>query len=297
MHEVDVARGLLTAFCQQHGHRVQSQSGSGFAPAVAPRPGTRASRDTAGNDGREEPMNSRSLLALLMIGLAILPVRATAGSGAMVSGSGNVVDDTRALSGFSVLVLRAPVDVTLKAGDTERVTLRGDDNILPLIETKIVGGRLEISTRRKASFSMQRSIKATVEFKRIDAIRIAGSGDVRADTIKTPVLEIEIRGAGDVKIDQVEADALAVSVAGSGDVAAKGRAAKIGVVVDGSGDVDVAGVEAKQAAVRIHGSGDVKVHATDVLEAESVGSGDVRYRGSPQVRKTVRGSGAVAPLK
>lgn len=235
-------------------------------------------------------------LGALLIALSLLPVCATAGSGGMLSGSGNVVEDVRELTGFSALVLRAPVDVTLKAAEAERVTLRGDDNLLPLIETKVVDGRLEIGTRRGAWFSLRRPIRATVEFKRIDAIRIAGAGDVRADTIRTPVLEIVIRGSGDVRIDQIEADALAVSVAGSGDLIARGRAAKVGVVIEGSGDVDIAGVEAKQAAIRIQGSGDVKVHATDFLDAESVGSGDVRYRGAPQVRKTQRGSGTVAPM-
>lgn len=242
-------------------------------------------------------MKPRSRLAALLIALTLLPAYASAGSGGMVSGSGNAVDDVRVLSGFSALVLRAPVDVVLKAGDTERVTLHGDDNLLPLIETQVVNGRLEINTRRRAWFSLRRPLKATVEFKRIDAIHIAGAGDVRADTVKTPVLEIVIRGSGDVRIDQVEADALAVSVAGSGDVVARGRAAKVGVVIEGSGDVDVAGVEAQQAAIRIHGSGDVKVNASEVLEAETAGSGDVRYRGTPQVRKTLRGSGTVAPLK
>jgi len=256
-------------------------------------------------------MNRFASLAALLFGLASVPAQAadgetavhvglfglTYGNGPRTSGSGRVVDETRALVGFTALVLSAPVDVTLKAGNSERATVRADDNLLPLIETRVIDGRLEIGIKSGASFRTRHPLKATVEFKQLDAIRIKGSGDVRADTIKAPVLEIAIGGSGDVTIDQVEVDALAVSVHGSGDVIARGRAVSVGVVVDGSGDVDVAGVEARQAAVRIRGSGDVKVNAADTLEVDVSGSGDVRYRGLPQIKKKVRGSGTVAPMK
>jgi len=218
-------------------------------------------------------------------------------SGASVRGSGNQAEETRTLSDYSAIEVKAPVGVVLKAGSTERVTVSADDNILPLIETKVIDGRLEIATKRGVSFSTRHPIKATVEFRQLNAIRIKGSGDVRADVIKTPVLEIVIGGSGDVTIDRVDVDALAVSVAGSGDVTARGRATSVGVVVEGSGDVDVAGVEAKQAAIKVRGSGDVKVNAAERLEVDIAGSGDVRYRGLPQVNKRIRGSGSVAPLK
>jgi uncharacterized Zn-binding protein involved in type VI secretion len=218
-------------------------------------------------------------------------------SGASVRGSGTQIEETRVLSGYSALVLDAPIDVTLKAGSTERVTLRADDNILPLIETKVIDGRLEIVTRSGVSFSTRHPPKATVEYKQLNAIRMKGSGDVRADVIKAPVLELVIGGSGDVIIDRVEVDVLGISAAGSGDVTARGRAKRVGVVVEGSGDVDVAGVEATEAAVRVRGSGDVKVDAAERLEVDVSGSGDVRYRGLPQVKKKVRGSGSVAPLK
>ena len=218
-------------------------------------------------------------------------------SGASVRGSGTPIEETRILSGYSGLVLNAPIDVTLKAGSTERVTLRADDNILPLIETKVVDDRLEIGTRSGVSFSTRHPLKATVEFKQLNAIRMKGSGDMRADVIKAPVLELVVGGSGDVTIDRVEVDVLGISVAGSGNVTASGRAKRVGVVVEGSGDVDVAGVEARQAAVRVRGSGDVKVDAAEHLEVDVSGSGDVRYRGLPQVKKKVRGSGSVEPLK
>jgi hypothetical protein len=218
------------------------------------------------------------------------------GSGSRVQGSGRLIEETRAVSGFAELELRAPVAVTLKSGASERVTVQGDENIVPLIQTRVVDGRLEIGTRRGALFVTRQPIKATVEFTQLNAIRVRGSGDVRGDLVRTAVLQIVIGGSGGVAIDRIEVNALAVSVAGSGDVVARGRAESVGVVVEGSGDVKLADVEAKQAAVRIRGSGDVAVNAVDRLEVDLAGTGDVRYRGSPRIRKQVHGTGSVAPL-
>jgi hypothetical protein len=256
----------------------------------------------------------RSLVWIVVLGSAVVPSTsartadsdvwkdskrslAEGFSGAPVRGSGAQIEETRALSGYSALVLNAPIDVTLKVGSTERVTLRADDNILPLLETKVVEGRLEIGTRSGVSFSTRHPPKATVEFKQRNAIRMKGAGEVRADLIKASVPELVVGGSGDVTIDRVEVDVLGILVAGSGDLVARGRATRVGVVVDGSGDVDVAGVEAREAAVRVRGSGDVKVDAAERLEVDVSGSGEVRYRGLPQVKKKVRGSGSVAPLK
>lgn len=219
------------------------------------------------------------------------------GSGARVEGSGNVVEETRNVGAFSGLIVSGPVDVRLKAGAADRVVLHGDDNILPLIETRIEDGKLVVGTISTASFRTRNKLYATVEFRALSSILIRGSGDVRADRIKAPIFETTIRGSGDVVIDSLEGEAVALSIAGSGDFTASGRADKLGVVIIGSGDVRADNLEVREAAVRIRGSGDARVHAVQTLQIDIAGSGDVRYRGEPQVTKKVAGSGEVARLR
>ncbi len=249
-------------------------------------------------------MNPRSVLPwVLWVGLLIAvsawpATTVVAGSGRRIEGSGKPVDEVRALSGYSRLQVNAPVDVELKAGATERVTVRADDNIAPLIETSVDDGRLKIGIRKNVSFQTRNKVLVTVEFTKMDGVALHGAGDVRADTIKAGIFDCSIDGSGDIVINRLDADTIAVSIAGSGDFTAHGgRAASIGIVVKGSGDVRASNVEAKQAAVRIAGSGDVSVHATDSLQVRISGSGDVRYRGAPKIDKKVNGSGEVRPLR
>jgi hypothetical protein len=220
------------------------------------------------------------------------------GDGKRVEGSGNLAEETRALSGFRSLVVQGPTDVVLKAGASERVVVRADDNVVPLVTTEVRDGKLVVGTAKGASFRTRNKIAVQVDFKQIDGVTIRGSGDVRADTIKGDLFELIIKGSGDVVIDRLDAATVAVSVAGSGDISVKeGRATTVAVVIEGSGDVSLAGVEAKQGAVRIRGSGDATVFATESLQVDVSGSGEVRYKGSPQLTKKVAGSGDVRQMR
>lgn len=250
------------------------------------------------------PMRTARRRLLLAFGLlATLTLRSAlaatvvVGGGSMVEGSGNVVDDARAASGYTRVVVSGPVDVQLKNTGTEKIVVHADDNIVPLIEIRVEGGKLYVETKKDASFRTRSKLYVLVEFKQLDALQLLGSGEVVADDIKAGIFESVIQGTGNVKIGKLEADTVAVSIAGSGNFNARGRADKVGFVIEGSGDVIAEDLEAKSAAVRIAGSGDARVHATESLQARIAGSGDVRYRGSPQVEKKIAGSGEVKPLR
>ena len=239
-----------------------------------------------------------------LLALSAIPVEASAqstwsfdGGGARVEGSGNVVQESRALPAFTGIVLSGPVDVRLKAGTADRVVVHADDNIAPLIETRVEDGKLVVGVKAGTSFRTRTRLYAEVTFRELSSLLIRGSGDVRADRVSSPIFETTIRGSGDVVIDALESDAVALSISGSGDFTVGGRAARLGVVIVGSGDVRADRLEAREVAVRIRGSGDARVHAIESLQVDIAGSGDVRYRGDPVVTKKVAGSGDVSPLR
>lgn len=249
------------------------------------------------------PLLMRSCV-LLAGGLAIAGVAAAAqgttviiGTGSVVEGSGKLIEDVRAVAGFSGLVVNGPVDVQLKASPAERVTVRADDNIVPLIETRIEAGKLVVGTTRGASFRTRSPLRVTVEFTALSSLAVNGSGDVRADRLRAKLLDITIRGSGDVAIDSLESDTVALLIIGSGDFTATGRTTNLGVSVSGSGDVQAENLEARDVGIRISGSGDATVHATETLQVTIAGSGDVRYKGQPKVTRKISGSGDLRPLR
>jgi hypothetical protein len=220
--------------------------------------------------------------------------------GSRIEGSGRQADEVRSIGTFSALRTSGPIDVVLRAADREQVTVQFDDNLLALIETRVVGETvptLDIRILPGASFKSSRPPKVIVEFRSIEALTLRGSGDVTADNLRGKMLAVSIAGNGDVKIGRLEVEAVGVTIAGSGDFAAAGRAAEQGFSISGSGDINAADLVGQKVKVRIAGSGDVRVYAEQMLDVSVAGSGDVIYRGTPVLRKSVAGSGDVRKAK
>ena len=236
-------------------------------------------------------------------------------------GSGVIKEESRAVANFSRLVVALPVKVTLSQGATESLSISGDDNLLPLMITRVSGDELIIEGDKSRGFSTKKEIKIRLTVKSLNGIDIKGSGDVIGDRLKSDKLDIAIAGSGDVKFNSVNADQfriaikgsgdvkidalesktvsadihgsgdirlpavqavqVSISIKGSGDITAAGNSDKVDIEVMGSGDVRSRNLIAREANVKIMASGDVDVYAKEKLTASVTGSGDIRYAGSP----------------
>ena len=237
-------------------------------------------------------------------------------------GSGVIKEESRAVANFSQLTLALPANVTITQGTTESLTISTDDNLLPLMSTRVVNNELLIEGDKNRGFSTKKEIKIRLMVKSLNNIKIKGSGDVHGDQLKSDKLDIAIEGSGDVKFNTIRADQFKIgivgsgdvsidtvesrllesnvrgsgdvkfasvkagqvniSVTGSGDVAAAGNADKVMIEISGSGDVRSSRLIAREVDVKVIASGDADVHATEKLNASVRGSGEIRYAGSPK---------------
>jgi hypothetical protein len=203
------------------------------------------------------------------------------------------------VSGFDAVRSEGSINVVVRQGAKEGVTVTADDNLLPLIETRVVaeghgGHALVIDTRRGTSFSTHNNVTVTVDAVQLHAVSLSGSGDLRIESFKTPALAVDMSGSGDAHLGQIDTQDLAVSVSGSGDVDGAGHAARLKIDIAGSGDVKLPLLQADDVKVGIAGSGDADVVANHEIDISIAGSGDVVYHGSGTlVSSSVVGSGDV----
>ncbi|MDL2357337.1 MAG: DUF2807 domain-containing protein [Pseudomonadota bacterium] len=244
------------------------------------------------------PQRRLSSLMLVLTALAIAvpaaPALAWNWGGEHVQGSGRIKSETRALGHFSGLSMALPGSVELRTGATESVTIETDDNLLPLIETVIENGTLQIRpSKRKLDFDTRR-LKIVVQAKGVDSLALGGSGSIDADALRGAKVQIDLGGSGSIKVRGVDSAALSVTLGGSGDLkVAAGTATRLTVSIGGSGNVDLGKLKAINASVNIAGSGETAMAVRDTLDVNIAGSGDVNYYGDPKVSTTVIGSGNV----
>ncbi len=239
------------------------------------------------------PTSCRGLLATLTLTMGAMS--AWAGT---TSGSGTLATDNRALSGFSAIAARGSLDIVVRQGEREGVQVRGDDNIVPLVETTLEGSgenrTLRIQLKSGESIRSKLKLEVTVDVIRLNSVASSGSGAILIKPLKTPSLTLAISGSSDARLEQLDAVQLSISIAGSGDVKAAGKATKLDISIAGSGAVRSRDLAADEVSVSIAGSGDASVTANKSLAVSIAGSGDVEYGGTATLAKSrVAGSGSI----
>lgn len=235
-------------------------------------------------------MKSRTLNNITSLMVAVLVILST---NALAQGG-----KVRNVSSFDELNLAISAKVYLKQGSTQKVEIEASDRLLEKIETEVKGDALNIKWNEK-NVRHTEKIKVYITMKNVNALRIAGSGDIIADgKISTDNLELKISGSGNINLSDVNANKISSKISGSADISLKGNniVNELSVAISGSGDVNTADLPANNVSVAISGSGDCKVHANETLKARVAGSGDVYYKGKATIDSKVAGSGSIKSL-
>jgi hypothetical protein len=233
----------------------------------------------------------------LLLPLALLTVPACQVAG--VTGSGKIVTESRDVSGFMRVSVAGVGSVVLVQGADEGVVVETDDNLMKYVSTEVRDGVLYLGTSatgKSVNLKPSKETLYTVTFKNLDGIAVSGAGDVTADAIATPALDIAVSGAGDISIADLRTQKLGVAVSGAGDITLSGEAPMQEVAISGAGAYKAGELRSAVTEIAISGTGDATVWATDRLKAEVSGIGSVSYYGEPAVERSVSGVGSVTAL-
>ena len=216
-----------------------------------------------------------AVFAALAIGVLVGQAAFDGSSGSSaVEGSGVAAAQPRRVPAFNSVVLAGSNVVAVQVGRAQSVVVRGDDNLLRHVTTRVDGGGLVVDADR--SFTTKSPMRVDVRVPSLDALRL--------------------RGSGVIAVAGVQARRLTVALPGSGIVRASGTATRLDVTLGGSGDVQLGPLAARDVRASVTGSGRIVVDATRTLDASIAGSGTIVYGGAPaHVTTSVTGSGAVVP--
>jgi hypothetical protein len=246
-------------------------------------------------------MNQRLpiLLAVAALALSSLACQAVArvvpGS---VRGSGNVVSEERAVSGFSAVDFGGLGDLFIELGQAESLTIAAEDNLLPYLETNVRAGRLEIRTRQGVNLRPREPLNFYLTVVSLDSLNISGLGNVRVPVLEAGRFSVAISGGGDLELEALDADELVVSISGLGNLSiGGGEVAGQTISISGGGNYTAGQLASRRAVVHISGLGNAILRVSEELNVDISGGGSVRYHGSPSVSQTISGLGNVEQVE
>lgn len=258
----------------------------------------------------------RTILVFPILVLALATLACQVAIPRSVQGSGNASSEVRQVSDFNTIALEGMGDVFITVGETESLTIQADDNLLPLLTSKVQNGTLKLGIVSGANIHPVGPITFNVTVKELNSITLAGSGNFYVDPFETDRMTVTIAGSGDINlkglalndfkatiagsgnvyVDEITAENVDSTISGSGDIRLVGEAPTQKLGIYGSGDYLAGDLQTKVSDITIAGSGNVTVWSTDQLTIVINGSGDINYYGKPSVDKSGAGSGDLKSL-
>jgi hypothetical protein len=245
---------------------------------------------------RNDPMRHVMLAALVSIAVAIAVGGCSWSEGGQaLKGSGTVVDESRAVSGFTAVDLSGAGVLRISQGNVETLTVRTDDNLQPLITTEVRNGTLVIAidTRDHPHGIAPTTLVYDLIVNSLQALSVSGAARVEGQTLSSGDLHLDISGAAQVHFDVLQAKTLRVTSAGGSAFTLAGTVDTQEVEIAGAGEYQAKALASRIADIRITGAAHATIQVTESLDASIEGTGVIEYAGSPTVNQHITGLGVI----
>ena len=214
----------------------------------------------------------------------------------VVRGSGDLVTESREVSGFNEVRLDGAGRLVITQGETESLEIEAEDNIIDELTSEVRAQTLVLGFQEeflRRSVIPTRGITYTLTVVDLSGITFNGAADLEMESLDTASLELVINGAGQIELDELSADALTVQISGTGTIYIGGQVSSQAVTIDGAGNYDAGDLQTSTSEVAINGLGNVTVWATETLNITIDGGGTLNYYGSPSVTQEINGAGDI----
>lgn len=210
-----------------------------------------------------------AVLGLSLVGLSLSL------TGCSLRGSGTAMTDGRDVEAFDSIEIGGAFELVVHVDPTatQRVEVSGDDNIVPEVTTSVSGGELDVQ---------------------IEHGMVRPKLDLKVEVWVPSLTGLEASGASDITVEGLHGERFELDLSGASDTTLSGTVDRFEVDSSGASDLDARGLQAKVVEVEVSGAGDAEVWASDRLDADVSGAGNVRYFGSTkEVYQNVSGAGSV----
>jgi citrate lyase gamma subunit len=192
----------------------------------------------------------------------------------------NVVSKDRKMESFSGIRVSTGIDVYLKQGDEESLTVEADENLQEYILTEVRDDILHVYTEANIRDAEMKRVHVTM--KKVYSIKTTSAGDVIGETpVSTDRLELSTSSAGNIRLE-VNAREIELDISSAGDMTLSGNADELKADLSSAGDLNAYDLNVKEADISVSSAGNADVNVSERITARASSAGDINYRGDPK---------------
>jgi serine/threonine-protein kinase len=200
---------------------------------------------------------------------------------ATIEGSGNVVTQEKDFTEFDKVDVTDFFKVNIRQGDSFRVVVRLDDNLVQYLRVVKQGRTLKIGMAPGLRFFMSATREAEVTLPELTGLSLSGASQGTITGFSsTEALDVELSGASHL-LGNIDAGDTRFDVSGASQVNLSGSARDVIIDASGASQVKLADFPVEDATVDASGATKVTVNPSGRLDADASGASRVHYLGDP----------------
>ena len=254
---------------------------------------------------------ARRISGLVMLTLAVAAAALLAGCGGVPTvGSGSPVSKQYDFKDFSRLEVGYAFDVQITRGDTYRVEVTVDDNLVDHLRVEQNGSTVRIALDNVLSLGGT-TRRATIVMPQLAALDLSGAsrGDVSGFTAQK-AFAAKISGASTVTLSNVGASTTRLNLSGASKANGDLKADRLDAIASGASQATLSGLSASgtldasgasrfnlptfnfgTVTVRLSGASTAQLSASRSIAADLSGASNLEYSGDATIRE-IQTSGA-----
>ncbi len=199
---------------------------------------------------------------------------------------------TRQTSNFHGISVGSGIDLYLTQGNSEKVVIEADPDIIDDIITEVKDGVLHIYMKKKLNWSWNENRTAHVTFDNLTRLDVSSGADVESEnSFKLDELKISVRSGADLEIEDITAETIWLDTSSGSDAEITGRVINFEASSSSGSDLSCGDLVAEHCQVKTSSGADAVVHATKSIKANASSGGDIRYKGNPTHKEINESSG------
>jgi len=185
------------------------------------------------------------------------------------------------VSEFHSIHLEAEGDLYIKQGEKEKLTVTTDEDVIPSLHAVVKDGLLTITLDQNAH-ATRLDIYVTVKDLKGLSLNTSFSDIQTEGTLKVDEIAITNNGNGEIRLN-LEANKINTELSSTGEIILSGKTKEHNILLLGTGEVEAFDLCADSTTVDSKGTGTCSVNVVKKLKVELWGTGEVIYKGNPEV--------------
>jgi len=199
-----------------------------------------------------------------------------------VAGDGTVSSEVRTVGAFRSLSVGSAITASIIPG-SRSLTLRADENLLPLIETKVDGDTLVIDLAPGKRIDRFTTLQATITNDVLEGVTASGAAIVTGTATATTDFPLTISGASRTTIDSISSTSVTVDASGASAATLEGAATSAKLTGSGASSIDLRQLPVSTAQLELSGGSQLRAQVSSHVGGSLSGASSATIIGTPTV--------------